>query len=101
MRASCHAAHRRSRRCRRTGCRQETGRVSSGACRQAPSRLCLPQIGPAVVLGNVGPAGEFTLEETDGCGEGPIMRMAQHTLEVATSGQGLYEITAQVTEWVA
>ena len=29
------------------------------------------------------------------------MRMAQHTLEVATSGQGLYEITAQVTEWVA
>lgn len=29
------------------------------------------------------------------------MRMAQHTLEVATSGQGLYEITAQVAEWVA
>jgi secondary thiamine-phosphate synthase enzyme len=27
--------------------------------------------------------------------------MAQHTLEVATSGQGLYEITAQVAEWVA
>jgi secondary thiamine-phosphate synthase enzyme len=29
------------------------------------------------------------------------MRMAQHTLEVATSGQGLYEITAKVAEWVA
>jgi secondary thiamine-phosphate synthase enzyme len=28
------------------------------------------------------------------------MRMAQHTLDVATSGQGLYEITAQVAEWV-
>ena len=29
------------------------------------------------------------------------MRMAQHTLDVATSGQGLYEITAAVAEWVA
>ena len=29
------------------------------------------------------------------------MRMAQHTLEVATSGQGLYEITTKVAEWVA
>jgi secondary thiamine-phosphate synthase enzyme len=29
------------------------------------------------------------------------MRMAQHTLDVATSGQGLYEITATVAEWVA
>jgi secondary thiamine-phosphate synthase enzyme len=29
------------------------------------------------------------------------MRMAQHTLEVATSGPGLYEITAKVAEWVA
>jgi len=29
------------------------------------------------------------------------MRMAQHTLDVATSGQGLYEITAKVAEWVA
>lgn len=29
------------------------------------------------------------------------MLMAQHTLEVATSGQGLYEITAKVAEWVA
>ena len=29
------------------------------------------------------------------------MRMAQHTLEVTTSGQGLYEITAAVAEWVA
>ncbi|HWG79878.1 MAG TPA: secondary thiamine-phosphate synthase enzyme YjbQ [Stellaceae bacterium] len=29
------------------------------------------------------------------------MRMAQHTVEVATSGQGLYEITAKVAEWVA
>ena len=29
------------------------------------------------------------------------MRMAQHTLEVATSGQGLYEITPAVAEWVA
>jgi secondary thiamine-phosphate synthase enzyme len=28
------------------------------------------------------------------------MRMAQHTLEVATSGQGLYEITGPVTQWV-
>jgi len=29
------------------------------------------------------------------------MRLAQHTLDVATSGQGLYEITATVAEWVA
>ena len=29
------------------------------------------------------------------------MRMAQQTLDVATSGQGLYEITANVAEWVA
>ena len=29
------------------------------------------------------------------------MRMAQHTLDVATSGQGLYEITTKVAEWVA
>lgn len=29
------------------------------------------------------------------------MLMAQHTLEVPTSGQGLYEITAKVAEWVA
>jgi secondary thiamine-phosphate synthase enzyme len=29
------------------------------------------------------------------------MRMAQHTLDVATSGQGLYEITAAVADWVA
>ena len=29
------------------------------------------------------------------------MRMAQHTVEVVTSGQGLYEITAKVAEWVA
>jgi secondary thiamine-phosphate synthase enzyme len=29
------------------------------------------------------------------------MRMAQHTLDVETSGQGLYEITAKVAEWVA
>jgi secondary thiamine-phosphate synthase enzyme len=29
------------------------------------------------------------------------MRMAQHTLNVATSGQGLYEITAAVADWVA
>lgn len=29
------------------------------------------------------------------------MRMAQHTLEVATSGQGLYEITEAVTRWLA
>jgi secondary thiamine-phosphate synthase enzyme len=29
------------------------------------------------------------------------MRMAQHTLDVATSGQGLHEITAKVAEWVA
>ena len=28
------------------------------------------------------------------------MLMAQHTLEVPTSGQGLYEITAKVAEWV-
>lgn len=29
------------------------------------------------------------------------MRMAQHTLEVATAGQGLHEITAAVAKWVA
>jgi secondary thiamine-phosphate synthase enzyme len=29
------------------------------------------------------------------------MRMAQHTLDVATSGQGLYEITETVAQWVA
>ena len=29
------------------------------------------------------------------------MRMVQHTLEVATSGQGLHEITAAVAQWVA
>ncbi len=29
------------------------------------------------------------------------MRMAQHTLEVATSGQGLHEITDAVARWVA
>ena len=29
------------------------------------------------------------------------MRMAQQTLDVATSEQGLYEITANVAEWVA
>src|ERR1700739_945691 len=29
------------------------------------------------------------------------MRMAQHTLEIATSGQGLYEIPKPVTQWVA
>jgi len=29
------------------------------------------------------------------------MRMAQHRLEVLTSGQGLHEITAEVTGWVA
>ncbi|HEX7967858.1 MAG TPA: secondary thiamine-phosphate synthase enzyme YjbQ [Stellaceae bacterium] len=28
------------------------------------------------------------------------MRMAQHRLEVATSGQGLYEITDAVTRWI-
>ncbi len=29
------------------------------------------------------------------------MRMAQHRLEVLTSGQGLHEITAEVTGWAA
>lgn len=29
------------------------------------------------------------------------MRMAQHRLEVSTPGQGLHEITAPVTRWVA
>ncbi len=29
------------------------------------------------------------------------MRMAQHTLEVATAGQGLHEITDAVARWVA
>ena len=29
------------------------------------------------------------------------MRMAQHGLEVATRGQGLHEITAEVARWVA
>ena len=29
------------------------------------------------------------------------MRMAQHTLDVATSGQGLYEITEKVAQWAA
>ncbi len=31
----------------------------------------------------------------------PVMKQAQHTIELETRGQGLYEITNQVSEWTA
>ena len=39
--------------------------------------------------------------QTGDCVNLLVMRQAQHTLELETRGQGLYEITAPVTDWTA